>query len=99
MAWTIERIKELLLTNPIMLERSIVKIWENQTNDEQSSLTTHHNNGIGFNGTDAHILSSFAEWIMKSYRPEGQRLSDKQRALAMKKMPKYSRQLLMFCPK
>ena len=47
----------------------------------------------GFNGTDANILSSFAEQLLK-----GRTLSAKQLAIAFKKLPKYSRQVIGFIP-
>ena len=82
-------------TNDVMLERSIIKIYECQTDDEQSTQDTQHRNNIGFNSCDANILSSFAVQIATNtgWRTEGERLSHKQRALARRKMLKYSGQL------
>ena len=68
-----EYVKVQLSTNPAWAQRAIVKLWERQTADEQAAQTTGHDNGIGFNGTDAFILSSFAEQINK-----GRTLSPKQ---------------------
>lgn len=86
--YTAEMIREKLLTDPRWLRRAIVAIWQRQTADEQSALTTKYHNGVGFNGRDAGILSSFAEQITR-----GRTLSAKQVAVARKLMPKYSRQL------
>lgn len=88
-----EHIRMQLSTNPAWAQRAIVKLWERQTADEQSAKTTGHDNGIGFNGTDAFILSSFAEQIKK-----GRTLSVKQLAIAFKKLPKYTRQIISEIP-
>jgi hypothetical protein len=50
-------------------------------------------NGVGFNGTDATILSSFADQINR-----GRTLSPNAVAIAFKKLPKYSRQVIGFIP-
>lgn len=95
--WTKDAILDKLATNDVMVERSLLVMYERQTADEQSAQSTGHNNGIGFNGTDAEILSKFAEWVKGGKQrgiPEGKRLSEKQRILTRKKLKKYSRQLL-----
>jgi hypothetical protein len=86
--WTVDNIKELLQTSDKMVCKSILKIYQNQTRDEQASENTIEQNGIGFNGIDAQILTSFA----KQYIEYG-RLSSKQIALGRKKIMKYARQL------
>lgn len=71
--------------------RTLEVIYEHQTRDEQESKATNHENGIGFNGTDAFILSSFAEQVKKK-RSQGYTsgfLSDKQLEICRKKLPKY----------
>lgn len=95
--WTKEAIRAKIQTSDKMVERSLLKLYARQTADEQASQGTHHENGQGFNGTDAFILSSFAEWIIKGQAkniPEGKRLSAKQREIARKKLLKYAGQLL-----
>ncbi len=88
--WTVEEIKEKLESgNRKWIERSVVAIFEkNQTFDERSMEHTKYRNGIGFNGCDANILSSFAKQIIR-----GRHLSDKQFNIACKKIPKYAKQL------
>ena len=96
--WTKERMIEKLETSSVMVERSLLVIYANQTADEQASQTTSKENGIGFTGADAFILSSFAEWMEKGKAkgiPEGKRLSPKQLEIARKKLKKYTRQLLI----
>lgn len=86
--WTLEEIKNLLQTNDKFVMRSVVKIFEKQTEDEKEHDGTSHNNGIGYNGTDAFIMSRFAKfYIDKGY------LSVKQLDIAKKKIQKYAKQL------
>lgn len=85
----INYVKLKLNTDAAWATRAIVKLYELQTADEQISQTTTNVNGVGFNGTDATILSSFAEQINK-----GRTLSPKQLAIAFKKLPKYNRQVI-----
>ena len=81
-------IKNQLATNPTWAVKALVKIYERQTIDEQNSQATKENNGIGFNGLDANILSSFAEQVNK-----GRNLSVKQMTIVYKKMPRYWKQV------
>lgn len=93
--WTKEMILNKLDTNPVMVERSLIVLYNRQTQDEQNTLATNHNNGMGFNGTDAYILSDIAKkmLVFGKNKPEGTRLSEKQRALVVKKLRKYATQL------
>lgn len=86
--WTAEEIKDIILRNDRQLCLSIVQIYNCQTEDEKLYKETSHDNGVGFNGADSHILSSFAEFYLKNNY-----LTKKQLEIAKKKMPKYSRQL------
>lgn len=84
----IAHIKQMLASNEKWALRGLLRIYENQTDDEQSSETTRHHNNIGFTGADAEILSSMAKQVIA-----GRRMSVKQMAIILKKMPKYSAQL------
>ena len=86
--WTREQIRTLLESNPRMVERSLVKLYERQTADEQASLSTKHENGQGFNAFDAEFLSSLATQVIG-----GRTLSHKQLAAARKALKKYVGQL------
>jgi len=86
-------IKNQLATNPTWAVKALVKIYERQTVDEQNSQMTKENNGIGFNGLDANILSSFAEQVNK-----GRNLSVKQMTIVHKKMPRYWKQVASLIP-
>lgn len=82
-------IKNQLATNPAWALRALVKIYERQTADEQCSGITKEDNGVGFSGVDATILSSFATQVLN-----GRNLSAKQMAIVYKKMPRYHRQVI-----
>lgn len=86
--WTKQAIKEKLLADNQWLIRGLLAIHSRQTEDERQSGVTVHDNGIGFNGVDAELLSSFAEQYNK-YK----RLTDRQLEIVRKKLPKYSGQL------
>lgn len=83
-----EIIKDKLETDDKWLYAGIMAIYKHQTEDEQQSQETKHINGVGFNGADAKIMSSFAEFLMKTGF-----LTGKQKAIARKKMRKYAGQL------
>jgi len=84
----VQHIRTMIGANINWASKGVVRIFENQTADEQNVGDTVENNGIGFTGVDAGILSSFAKQIMK-----GRSMSLKQQAILFKKMPKYSGQL------
>lgn len=81
--------KMKLSTDPVWAQRALLRIFENQTLDEQKSKHTKYHNGIGFTGADGEFLSSLAvQFQKKKY------LSPKQMNHLYKKMPKYWNQLL-----
>lgn len=88
MTYTTESIREKLLTDDLWLCRGLLAIFNCQTASEQVEGQTKEDNGIGFNGVDAFILSSFAEF----YKRTGF-LTPKQIVIARKKMGKYCGQL------
>jgi hypothetical protein len=87
--FTKEMIQSKITTNPTWATRAILTIYARQTADEQATESTNHRNGQGFTGSDADILSSFAKQIQS-----GHTLSQKQLALAYKKLYKYAGQLV-----
>lgn len=60
-----------------------------QTPDEQNSLATRYDNGVGFNALDAGFCSSVAQQIL-----EGRPFTDKQWRAMMGVLPKYRGQFL-----
>lgn len=88
-AWTKDMIKELIQTNDKAVVRALLVIYNYQTESEKACGETRFDNGIGFNGVDANILTSFAEQVnTRGF------LSPKQMMIARKKMLKYSGQIL-----
>ena len=86
--WTEEEIKNLIQTNDTVLYGALKKLYACQTADEQNAGETREQNGVGFNGVDAPIMSSFCEFLNKTGF-----LTPKQKAIARKKLVKYNKQL------
>ncbi len=82
-------IRYLLLCNDYAVERAVLAIFARQTMDEQTSNTTLHTNGKGFNGPDARLGTYYAKWLMSGKRLTGNHLN---KARVM--MYKYVRQLV-----
>ncbi len=96
--WNIDEIKENLIKDNIWVVRAVVAIYNYQTLDEQEQEETTENNGVGFNGCDGNIMSSFAKQIIRynnntSPVKHPSALSPKQMSIARKKIIKYSKQL------
>ena len=92
--WTKEDIQDLIAKNDKAAIAALLKIYANQTDDEQNSENTEYYNGIGFNGIgfnglDAGILTSMAKW----YEGKGF-LTPKQLEVAKRKLKKYAGQIL-----
>lgn len=92
---TVDEIKSLLLTNARAREKALLVLLDRQTADEQASERTIEHNGRGFTGYDAELLTSFAKQVrLNRYgNPPGQRLSPRQHEIAIKRLPKYAKQL------
>lgn len=86
--WTQDEIRELVQSNDKVLYGAMRKMYECQTADEQMTGTANHRNGIGFNGVDAGIMTSFCEFLNKTGF-----LTYRQKEIARKKLKKYTRQL------
>lgn len=86
--WTEDEIRNLIQKNDKVLYGALRRIYAEQTADEQASGETNHQNGVGFNGVDAPILSSFCEFLNRTGF-----LTPKQKTLARKKLVKYNKQL------
>ena len=82
-------LKNKLATNEIWAKRALIKIFENQTEDEQMSEFTRHNNSVGFSGLDGEFCTSLAKQLIVR-----KSLSQKQMAYVFKKIPKYWKQIL-----
>lgn len=86
--WTEDEIKELVQTNDTVLYGALKKLYACQTADEQAEGHTKEYNGMGFNGVDSPILSSMAEFLLKTGF-----LTPKQKIIVRKKLVKYNKQL------
>lgn len=86
--WTEEEIRNYIQVNDKVLYNVLIKLYNEQTSDEQAAGETKHHNGVGFNGADSKIMSSFAQFLKKTGF-----LTDKQKAVARKKLVKYTKQL------
>ena len=78
-----------LATDEAWAIRALVRIAREQTSEEQVQDQTRDHNGVGFRCCDAFILTRMA----KAFEQYG-RLTPKQLALVMKKVPVYARQLV-----
>lgn len=88
--YTKEFIKDKLSTDSRWIKRSLVVLYEFQTEDEKQSEGTYYLNGQGFNGRDGKILSSFSKQVLS-----GRELSFKQMEICKKLLPKYWKQILV----
>lgn len=86
--WTEDEMKVLVQTNDKVLYGALKRLYECQTADEQASGETRIHNGVGFNGSDARILSSMAEFLQRAGF-----LTSKQKVIVRKKLVKYNKQL------
>ena len=85
---TVAQWKEMLGSDPRWAIRGLLRIYQEQTPSEVDYEVSAYDNGVGFSGVDAEILTSFA----KQYQRRGS-LSEKQMNLLYKKMPRYAGQL------
>ena len=102
--WTKESIKaKMSQTNhegDMWVVRGMLAILQFQTAEEKVNGVTVEDNGVGFNGVDAELLTSFADQASRVLveRPNDplrytRSLSPKQMEIARKKMLKYAGQL------
>jgi hypothetical protein len=73
--WTEEKIKHLLMTSDIAVDRAIMRLYSHQTHEEQSSGETRARNGIGFSGAHSKSGAYFAKWCLSGRRLSGNHLN------------------------
>lgn len=83
-----EAIKKQITSSDAQSIKAMLKVYEYQTSDEQESAGVYENNGVGFAGADAEILTSFC----KQFTAKGF-LSPKQMEIVKKKVGKYAAQI------
>lgn len=87
--WTKADVQNLLRINDTAVIRGMLRIYTKQTFDEKQIEETTDFNGVGFNGLDGKIMSSFSSFYNKN-----KYLSPKQMKIARNKMKKYAGQLI-----
>lgn len=85
-----EFLQRMLSTNEKWAKLALLRIYDNQTENEQRAENTSQLNGMGFTGSDGQILSSFAKQLSTK-----QYLSVRQVEILMPKMKKYWKQILV----
>ena len=63
--WTKEQISDLIRRSDVAAMRAICAIFRRQTEDEKSTETTRHDNGVGFSQAHAKIGTELAMWMTK----------------------------------
>ena len=86
--WNSSLIRERLERSDKWVIEAVLRIFEYQTAEEQNNHSTHEDNGVGFNGVDAELLSSYAVFAKRTGT-----LTKGQMVYARKKILKYSGQL------
>ena len=84
-----EYLQNLVRTNDRALVKSILVIYERQTEEEKHSGQTTEHNGKGFGKIDSEFFTQIVVQLKHGYP-----LTDRQIAVARNKMPKYWRQLM-----
>lgn len=87
--WTKQQILELIDKNDTMVMRSLLKLYNMQTEDEQEYKETVDNNGVGFNQYDCEILTNIAKFVIKT-----RTMTPKQISVVRRKIRKYAGQLV-----
>ena len=83
-------IESRLLNDWEFCSMCLLKLYEQQTDDEQGTGDTHHENGKGFNKADATILSYYADRCMNHIPVP---IPTEDRVMVAVKLKKYAKQL------
>ena len=86
--YTKEQIQDNLRSNPRWIQRSLVVLYQRQTQDEQTTGKTRVFNNVGFNGPDSGYLSYCSRWVLS-----GRNLNEKHLQKCGSRLPKYWRQI------
>ncbi len=84
-----KRVKELLNTSDLMVRRSLVVLYRQQTFEERQDGSTIERNEAGFNAWDAKHGTQLAEMIVNN-----RKLGHEQYAYARRILKKYANQLV-----
>lgn len=86
--WSRPEIEQLFMNNDEFLVRSLKKLYDYQTHDEQRTEMTKYRNNVGVTPANAFMLSE----LVSFYNSKGY-LTPKQKAYARNKFKKYTGQL------
>lgn len=90
-----DKLVEMMKKDNEVLVGVILHIYDNQTQDEKGSKHTSHQNGIGFNSTDAEFGSSIAKQVINGRSLSPAQLDGKTGTGGVRKMMiKYAQQAL-----
>lgn len=84
----LREVRESLARSDELCRRAVLKIYENQSKEEQETGRTIHRNGVGFRYTDDVIGSNIAEKMKL-----GRIMSPNQMVIIRKFAERYARQL------
>jgi hypothetical protein len=87
--WTRTEISYNIANDDHWLERALIALTKRQTEDEKVVEGTKYRNGKGYRPQDARFMTSLTKVIEKGYK-----LSDKQKAVARRKIIPYLTQLM-----
>lgn len=76
-------IVSLLHLNNRAVERAMIVLYNNQTQDERSAGATKHHNGKGFNSYDAKTGTYYALWVLSGRKLTGFHL-ERARVMSLK---------------
>lgn len=62
--WTVEEIRRNIKNSNPWLCAAILKIYDNQTDNERNGVVTKERNGIGFNAVDAIFFGKIAKLLI-----------------------------------
>jgi hypothetical protein len=83
-----EEIRAKVQVDPRWTERAVLVLFEHQTEDEKQNDATLKRNGVGFSGSDAHLMSYYAKWLLSKKHLTGKHLEKAQKVVS-----KYAGQL------
>jgi hypothetical protein len=83
MTWTRTQINNLLSTNPVAVERAMVRLYNLQTQDEKASSNTRWHNGRGFAAYAGRRGTYYARWVLGGRHLSGIHL-ERARAIALR---------------
>jgi len=95
-SYTRKDLNNQLDQDPLAVEAGILRLYSLQTQSEQAIGVTTQQNGVGFCGNSAEFGTSLANWILKSKRQPGYRLTKRQLYSARKVVKRHGSQLVEY---